>query len=461
MSRRHIGLVVVMVMVFLSFFALIALPTVSADVQWEESFSGLTPPDNPTGWSYCDIDRGGSANTSNDRGNPTVPSMRMALVSGGDGMCGETFTAMTGGNYWFGFYFYLVSNNDNSILFLRPQSVSGFDPVLRINADETVDIGDGAAGAYVTTGWTVAFDTWYLIEFYVQTPVVGQYDFYLNNSLQYADAHRDGDIEIEGFDVGHTGGGSASALAYFDWFSVTDGYAFTSTATTTGACNQAYLYQAATNASGEEQWGVAGADFLSINSLGRITGTPTAGGTFSITVYANISTSEITQAYTLTVASCGGGGFHRIIMGGGVWEHATYETDDEDCEVGELTIGFADTTVDPSVVLIYIWDFGDGSPILTSLNPNVTHTFPETGIYTVTHAVMISDGTTLRLTQEVDVGVCKEEVGEPFLFLLAGIIAAAIVLWLTYVLTRRRRVMWTALLATLIGVSGWSLLLGV
>ncbi len=445
MSRRHLGLVVIMVMVFSSFLALVALPTASADVQWEESFSGLTPPDNPTGWSYCEIDRGGSANTSNDRGNPTIPSMRMGLVSGGDAMCSATFTAMTGGNYWFGFYFYLVSNNDNSILFLQPQSVSGFDPVLRINADETVDIGDGAPGAYVSTGISFVFDTWYLIEFYIQSPVVGQYDFYLNNTLIRADNSREGDIEIEGFDVGHTGGGAASAVAYFDWFSVTDGYAFTSTATTTGACNQAYTYQAATNASGEEQWGVTGATFLSISSLGRITGTPTAGGTHSITVYANISTSSITQAYTLTVAGCGGGG---IVVPGHAEEYPAVieRVSPYSCDSQDLTVTFKDVTVDPRGVLLYIWDFGDGSRVTTTTSPEVIHTFPEAGVYTVSSAVMLSGGGVFRQSSEVEIGQC--EITENFLAIMSVLIAALVTLWVTYVLTRQRKIMVMALIVT-------------
>ncbi len=446
MSRRHVGLAVVMVMVFSSFFALAALPMASADVQWEESFSGLSPPANPTGWSYCGVDRGGSANTSNDRGNPTTPSMRMGLVSGGDSMCSATFTAMTGGNYWFGFYFYLVSNSDNGILFLRPTDQGGFDPTLRINADETVDIGDGAPGSYLSTGWTVVFDTWYLIEFYIQTPIVTRYDFYLNNTLTYADADREGDIEIEGFTVGHTGSGSASAVAYFDWFSVTDGYAFTSSATTSGACNQAYTYQAATNASGEEQWGVAGAAFLSISSLGRITGTPTASGTHSITVYANISTSSITQAYTLIVAGCGGGGI--VVFGHAEEYPATFDrVTPYSCDPEDLTVTFRDTTADPRGVLIYVWDFGDGSHVTTSTSPEVTHTFPEADTYTITSAVMLSGGGIFRQTSEVDIGRC-DITENPFLPVLSGLIAAAVTLWLTYVFTRRPKILFMALIAT-------------
>lgn len=444
MSRRHLGLGIAMMVLLSSLFALAALPTASADVQWEESFSGFSPPNNPPGWSYCSIDRGGSANTSNDRGNPTVPSMRMGFAGGGgEQMCSETFTAMTGGNYWIGFYFYLESNAGNTILFLAPDTVSGFDPVLRINADETVDIGDGNPGDYVTTGWTVAFDTWYLIEFYVQTPVPDNYDFYLNDTLMYSDAHRNADIEIVSFNVFNTGTGAS--VAYFDWFSVTDGYAFTSSATTTGACNQAYTYQAATNASGEEQWGVTGASFLSISSLGRITGTPTGGGTHSITVYANISTSSITQAYTLIVAGCGGGGI--VVFGHAEEYPAVMErVSPYSCDSQDLTVTFRDLTADPRGVLLYIWDFGDGSRVTTTTRPEVIHTFPEPGVYTISSAVMLSGGGIFRQTSDVEIGQC--EITENFLAIMSVLIAALVTLWVTYVLTRQRKIMIMALVAT-------------
>ncbi len=111
-------------------------------------------------------------------------------------------------------------------------------------------------------------------------------------------------------------------------------------------------------------------------------------------------------------------------------------------------------------VLTYIWDFGDGSRVVQSTNPTVVHTYPAFGDYTVTSALMLSDGTVFRQTQEVRLGECAFFLSELTQNLLAGIVATAVILWMVFILTRRRPVMIAALLATLVGAATWSLLLG-
>jgi PKD repeat protein len=243
-----------------------------------------------------------------------------------------------------------------------------------------------------------------------------------------------------------------------------------SAAVTTGACNAPYSYQATADADNEVTWSLTVAPaYLSISATGLITGTPTGGGNDDVTVQAETSAGTGTQSYVIAVQGCGGS--YRVITGGEenpaefVWYYGDFPEeppDDTECDVTTLTITFEDKTIVEGSALSYIWDFGDGTPVTVSSSSIVVHTFPEFEEYTITLALMLSDGSIFRQEQTLKLGECVPLfLGEPIQNIVAGIIASAVVLWMTFILTRRRPVMIGALLATLIGVSGWTLLLGI
>lgn len=92
-----------------------------------------------------------------------------------------------------------------------------------------------------------------------------------------------------------------------------------------------------------------------------------------------------------------------------VWEESAWSTNAYECVgqppiasftadpmqgVAPLNVSFdASASVDPDGTIVsYIWDFGDGSPIQTTSNPTITHTYTSSNVYTVTLIVVDNDG---------------------------------------------------------------------
>lgn len=79
-----------------------------------------------------------------------------------------------------------------------------------------------------------------------------------------------------------------------------------------------------------------------------------------------------------------------------------------------LNVSFTNqTTLEPaSTVASYQWDFGDGSPVSTAVNPN--HTFSQPGTYTVTLTVTVSNGViSLSDTAELEIIVNQASTNTP------------------------------------------------
>ncbi len=63
---------------------------------------------------------------------------------------------------------------------------------------------------------------------------------------------------------------------------------------------------------------------------------------------------------------------------------------------GSLTVNFMDLSSDDGAIAAWLWSFGDGA---TSSNQNPSHTFPESGSYTVSLTVFDDDGASGTTTQ--------------------------------------------------------------
>ncbi len=338
-----------------------------------------------------------------------------------------------------------------------------------VNQDGSVFTSSASSVWQDQFGGDLVIDTWYVVRFDVNRDT-NTYALFINNTVRDASQGMSpggGDHTMDGLRFSDRSSGKA-------W--IDDIFSSAITITTivdqTLCVGTALSLQPASDATNILTWAIdTGPSWMTITaSTGLLGGTPTGSdvAATTVTISATGSAGSDTESFTMTVNSCGGGGFHRIITGGGpdcgesiFFPCATYEVDNDPCVVGKLDFTFMDKSVDPRAVLIYLWDFGDGSRIITTSSPNVTHTFLETGIYTVTLAVMLSDGSALRQTQEVDIGLCESELNASILNLLAALIAAAIILWLVFIFSRRqKKVMVAALIATLVAVSGWTLLLG-
>ncbi len=218
---------------------------------------------------------------------------------------------------------------------------------------------------------------------------------------------------------------------------------------------------------------VAGASGAVLSLRGQWVGTQwnlSVSGTVPVFTFTDIQDGVANVIVDATAASNTDSGnnvnFNFTRSGGGGWggeggdedEPAPFEPGE--CIPGQLTVTFKDMTAGPDIVIIYIWDFGDGSHVTTSTNPEIVHTFPEVGIYTINHAVVLTDGSIFRSQVQADVGLCRAPIISQFVFsALIGVIALAIVLWLTWVLTRSRKLMMIALLLTFAAVGMWTILM--
>jgi gliding motility-associated-like protein len=70
-----------------------------------------------------------------------------------------------------------------------------------------------------------------------------------------------------------------------------------------------------------------------------------------------------------------------------------------------LTVNFSDTSSTTSPITSWVWNFGDGSP--TSNNPTPTHTYSDTGQYTVTLTITNQEGCTetIVMTNYIETGM--------------------------------------------------------
>lgn len=114
---------------------------------------------------------------------------------------------------------------------------------------------------------------------------------------------------------------------------------------------------------------------LQINAqTGRLTGTPTALGTYVVGVCAKeyrngVLIGEIRRDFQYTIGSCG-----KV-------NTAQFFVPTLNCR-NTLDVFHINNSILSTPVASYVWDFGDGSPTVTSRTP--THTYPDTGTYTVT-----------------------------------------------------------------------------
>ncbi len=475
---RNIGLAVVM-FILLSLFTITVLPyqAAAAPIYFEEDFRSpdcpdATFPSSPHVWTQT----GGSAGEKacdSDQFNPTDGggnSFRQELTSGvihtmtspaidisaatsfsvGFAIRFEEFPGSTFG----GAFQFVLTDAD--------APMAGFG-VSDDGSIHTVDVNSIWQPQF---GTDLVLDTWYVVRFDIDRDA-NTYALYINNTVRDASQSMvpaGADHEMDGLRFSDRSSGKA-------WIDDI----FSSAITITAIANQTLCVgvtlslQPASDATNILTWAIdTGPSWMTITaSTGLLGGEPASSdiAATTVTISATGSAGSDTESFLMTVESCGGGGVYRIIVGGGLdcgesvfFQCPIYEVKDP-CTVGETEITFSDRTADPRSVLIYVWDFGDGSRIVTTTNPNVTHTFPGVGIYMVTQAVFLSDGTVFQQTKEVDVGVCETEQSAFLLNLIALIIALAVILWLTFVFTRGKKLMVVALIFTLVAASGWAVFL--
>lgn len=460
--------------ILLSLFALTVLPyqAVAAPIYFEDDFdsvncSDATFPTSPhlwtssggsTGEKACDSDQfypptGGGNSMRQELTNSVIHTLTSPAID----ISGATsfsvgfairFEEFPGSTFGGAFQFVLTDGGT---------AMAGFG----VDSAGSVFTLDSSSNWDDQFGGDLVLDTWYVVRFDVDRGP-NTYALFINNTVRDATQSMNpggGDHEMDGLRFADRSTGKAWIDDIFS-----SAITITAIADQTLCVGAALSLQPASDATNILTWAIdTGPSWMSITvDTGRLAGTPTSSDveTTTVTISATGSAGSDTDSFEMTVESCGGGGVYRVIIGGGVWEHAVYEID-KPCQVGDLEFTFMDKTVDPSVVLVYIWDFGEGGRPITTSSPNVTHTFAEPGIYTVTLAVMLSDGSAFRQTQEVDVGICESELSGSILNLLAALIATAIILWLVFIFSRRnRKVMVAALIATLVAASGWTLLVG-
>jgi glucose/arabinose dehydrogenase/Ca2+-binding RTX toxin-like protein len=143
---------------------------------------------------------------------------------------------------------------------------------------------------------------------------------------------------------------------------------------------------------------------------------PTGGGSFAMNEFA----SELGAAgpiamvfgpngsgealYYTTFAN--GGEVHRIVYtGGGSSAPDAVLNADPTSGSPPLAVSFdasGSRDPDPGDTLAYVWDFGDGSPIVETTGPNTNHTYTGVDVYTATLIVRDSSGTEDTATILID-----------------------------------------------------------
>ncbi len=62
------------------------------------------------------------------------------------------------------------------------------------------------------------------------------------------------------------------------------------------------------------------------------------------------------------------------------------------CDSGNIIFTDTSKTVPDSVINNYVWDFGDGSPTVSGMNPTIAHNYTAVGTYTVSMSITTVDG---------------------------------------------------------------------
>ncbi len=119
---------------------------------------------------------------------------------------------------------------------------------------------------------------------------------------------------------------------------------------------------------------------LTLNATtGRVSGTPTAPGTYSVTVAASDGYNSATTTFSWVVSASGGG---NIVLGTPLQPAPT---------VAGVATPFSVSAFGAS--LRYRWDFGDGTPVSAwSSAPSTSHVFAQPGVYYVTVTARDSAG---------------------------------------------------------------------
>lgn len=251
----------------------------------------------------------------------------------------------------------------------------------------------------------------------------------------------------------------------------------TSAAVTTASCSVLYQYQVTADGGAVDTWSLPVApSYLFINTTGFVSGTPSSAAIDSVTVQAENLGGTDTQAYTITVGSCGGGGGIIPGEGAGGGELNIYWGDygwyfyqpNEDlippipwqCDVNSNVLTFEETSVPAAGILISIWDFGDGSQPVTTTGNVIVHEYPGVGIYTLTYSVALSGGGIIRNSLDVTIGSCAfPTLTTPVLAVLASTIATLGTMWIVFAFTRSGRLKKWAIIGTLVAIAAWAIYL--
>jgi len=129
---------------------------------------------------------------------------------------------------------------------------------------------------------------------------------------------------------------------------------------------------------------LSGASFLTFDSAtGRISGTASSAGTYSVTVSASDGSLTQSATWRFTVAATQGGG------GGGGTDELGDSTGTVTKGASDLEVVLHNTTVGSSRC---VWGMGDGNAVDQPTSDDVAYTYAATGTYTVAQTAYSSDG---------------------------------------------------------------------
>ncbi len=309
-------------------------------------------------------------------------------------------------------------------------------------ADELY-ISNGNGGT-ISTSETLVNETWYEFRFDIRTDAPNNdFDVYLNGTLIRAGVTLgSGTQDHDRLQIGLRGGRTDLFFhteMWLDWI-------FIGTPTVTAPadvqqCTGAYLGDDPTVDSPylTRTMTDAPSGFSIDSETGVISGSTLIAAVSVITLIATTSIGAASDTFTLTVISCGGGPGPIPTPGD------TF--DPPSCEEGSFDVLFESKYPDTQVN-IYFWNFGDGTATKTTSHQAISHTFAGDGTYTVTHRVQFNDGVTWSESTLVDIGFCDDpSIGVASI--LSMLVALAALMWVAWVLTRRKQLMLIALGATI------------